>query len=594
MLKKGIFKRILKNNMFIFVVPFVLFSLFLVKVATESTNRQVNDAELQLLKQINQQYSNAMEKAITVSNMFYYNPDINYALSANKDDVYENLVNQKKVTNIYTNSIGNFMDSVRYINIFGVDGTVYTNDTQLDINETEIMQLFEEEWYTNADKKNSRIIYVNNMESAILKKLYPETAVHMIRIMRNLNSGRIIGLMDIELEQNLLKSIIDYNFENYKRMVVIDKNGVIIDSSEKENIGKSLETEEYYNKLKKNQSGYFIAKHKGTDMQVTFVTDLYSESKVIIYEAHKLAWGENMLVFCVLSCIIYLIYVMLMSVYSAKQYCRPIYALKNNILAVKEGNLQERTTITNRDDEFGELAIEFNLMMERINSLIGLLKQEEKKRALLEMQALQAQINPHFLYNTLATIRFLVDMEEFQQVNEALLSLVKLLKQSYSDNRKIISIKEEVDMLKDYLQIMQIRYSTEFECKFYHIDEISDSQILRMTLQPLAENCILHGFGNQRKGHIWISAKRMGDRALISVADDGLGGDVTEMNRMLNGAFEETEKDNCLNGIGISNVHKRIQYEFGKEFGLKVEKRKARGIIVHILLPYKKMQRKDI
>lgn len=589
MQKKGMFKRILKNNMVIFVIPFVLFSLIVIQVATESTSRQVNDAELLLLKQINQQYSNALEKAITVSNMFYYNLDVNYALSGDKNDIYETVINQKKVTNIYTNNIGNFNDSVRYINIFGFDGTVYTNDTELKMKKEDIKCLFEEAWYKNTDKNNSSIIYVNNTESKVLKKIYPETTVHLIRIMKNLNSGRIIGLMDIELEENLIQSIIQSNFNNHKEMIILDEDGDVIDSSEETNLGESLKKEYYHSKLDKYESGYFLVNHERTKMQATFVTNAYSRIKIILYEPYKLAWGEKMLVFCILACIIYLIYVALMSVYSAKQYCRPIYALKNSISAVKEGNLKERTTIVNRDDEFGELAIEFNMMIERINSLIELLKQEEKKKRLLEMQALQAQINPHFLYNTLASIRFLVDMGEFQQVNVALLSLVKLLKQSYSDNRKIISIKEESEMLKSYLQIMKIRYSTEFECRCYNLDEISDSQILRMTLQPIVENSILHGFGNNGKGHIWINAKRIDRQVMISIADDGMGGDIAEMNRILKGTSKETEKNYCLNGIGISNVHKRIQNEFGKEFGLSVEERKKRGIIVHILLPYKKI-----
>lgn len=589
MRKKGMFKNILKNNMIIFVIPFVLFSMFVIHVATDYTSRQVNDAELLLLKQINQQYSNALEKAITVSNMFYYNSEVNHALSTEKGDDYETLVDQKDVAEIYTNNIGNFNDYVQCLNVFGFDGTVYTNDTELKATEADIKQLFDEEWYKNADKDNSGIIYVNNEESDVLKRMYPDTPIHLIRIMKNLNSGRIIGLMDIELRENLLWSIVENNFSNQKQMIVLDEYGVVIDSSEQTDMSETLKKENYYSKLENYKSGYFLVNHNKTDMQVSFVTNDYSGIKIILYEPYKLAWGEKILAFSILACIVYLIYVVLMSVYSAKQYCRPIYALKNSVLAVKEGNLKERTPVVNREDEFGELAVEFNMMVERINSLIELLKQEEKKKGLLEMQALQAQINPHFLYNTLASIRFLADMGEYQQVNVALLSLVKLLKQSYSDNRKIISVEEEIEMLKNYLQIMQIRYSTEFECRFYNMQEISDSQILRMTLQPLVENCILHGFGNRGKGHIWINAKRSDGKVLITIADDGSGANIDEMNRILDGASKEMEKKDCLNGIGIFNVHKRIQNEFGREFGLKVEQRKKRGLLVQVILPYRKI-----
>lgn len=232
-------------------------------------------------------------------------------------------------------------------------------------------------------------------------------------------------------------------------------------------------------------------------------------------------------------------------------------------------------------------------MIGRIEELIVRLEQEEEEKRGLEMQALQAQINPHFLYNTLASIRFLVEMDMGEQADESLLALAKLLRRTYSDKREYIPVAEEMESLKNYLVLMENRYQDTFVWSIEVSDEVKDWLIPKISVQPLVENAIAHGFCQKEDtGHILIAAGAEEDDLLVRVEDDGIGGDLEYIHGVLDGR-EETRTNEQFSGIGIRNVQKRLQIIYGEEYGISAEHTPGGGMCFAIRIPCRKEKEKE-
>jgi len=216
---------------------------------------------------------------------------------------------------------------------------------------------------------------------------------------------------------------------------------------------------------------------------------------------------------------------------------------------------------------------------------IAQLKAKDEEKRVLELQALQAQINPHFLYNTLASIRFLLEMGMEEKAGESLLALGKLLRRTFSDYRELITVREEMQNLENYLILMSNRYQDTFEWEIQVSDDARECRIPRISVQPLVENSISHGFsGKEDMGHITVNAYAENGELFITVTDDGVGGNAEEIRKLLMDSLEITRKDQ-VSGIGVKNVQERLQLIFGKEYGMAVENVQDGGICVTMRIP---------
>ena len=313
---------------------------------------------------------------------------------------------------------------------------------------------------------------------------------------------------------------------------------------------------------------------------------MYEEEKGAVWTANRI------FVMILLVAAVYVLLAVIMSVYNSRYISRPVQKLKADMKNVYRGDLTVRTPVET-NDEFGQLSLQFNQMIGRIEELIVRLEQEEEEKRGLEMQALQAQINPHFLYNTLASIRFLVEMDMGEQADESLLALAKLLRRTYSDKREYIPVAEEMESLKNYLVLMENRYQDTFVWSIEVSDEVKDWLIPKISVQPLVENAIAHGFCQKEDtGHILIAAGAEEDDLLVRVEDDGIGGDLEYIHGVLDGR-EETRTNEQFSGIGIRNVQKRLQIIYGEEYGISAEHTPGGGMCFAIRIPCRKEKEKE-
>lgn len=273
---------------------------------------------------------------------------------------------------------------------------------------------------------------------------------------------------------------------------------------------------------------------------------------------------------------------------------RPVKKLQHRIQAIAGGDFSLDPSIQ-REDEFGAIGTGINRMSQDLAALIQKRIQDEKERKDLEYRILQSQINPHFLYNTLNSIKWMATIQGASGISEMTTALAQLLKSISKGSHNRITLREELNLVKDYFLIQQYRYggSISLECEISE-EALYDCLIHRFTLQPLIENALFHGIEPKGcAGKIRISANLDREaarqpRLIISVWDNGIGMDAETIKRVLSGTQKPTA--DFFRQVGINNVNQRIRYDCGPEYGISIESVPGEYTCMHITLPYETAQ----
>lgn len=231
----------------------------------------------------------------------------------------------------------------------------------------------------------------------------------------------------------------------------------------------------------------------------------------------------------------------------------------------------------------------FDKMAGRITSLMEKQRQDQQSLHRAELELLQAQINPHFLYNTLDSIAILAESQREEDVVNMVTSLSTFFRNSLNRGEDIISLRAELIQAKSYLEIQQIRYSDILTYSISLPEEIQDVTVPKLILQPLIENALYHGIKNRRgRGVIQITGEKQNDDILLQVRDNGAGMTKEQLQRLQAGVYEEHHS-----GLGLKNVHQRIRLYCGEPYGLTFESKQGIGTTVTVLLPSRGVKAPD-
>lgn len=262
---------------------------------------------------------------------------------------------------------------------------------------------------------------------------------------------------------------------------------------------------------------------------------------------------------------------------------KPIQELCRITSQIAEGNFSDRVKMETKD-ELEVLSDSVNDMSENLEIMVHQIKEDERKMRYAELRLLQEQINPHFLYNTLDTIVWLIEGDDPEKAVDMVVALSEFFRLVLSRGKEYITIREEEQHIRGYLEIQQARYRDILDYEIAIDPALYKYKILKLTLQPLVENSLYHGIKYKRaKGKIWVSGKMEGGRILLRVEDNGVGMDAEEVRRLqteIGKPCKETEK-----GFGLANVNERIRMNFGMEYGMTIESEKGRGTKVSIVIP---------
>ena len=259
---------------------------------------------------------------------------------------------------------------------------------------------------------------------------------------------------------------------------------------------------------------------------------------------------------------------------------RPMGELEERMQRVKEGDLTVRAAVYHHD-EIGSLSENFNDMIEQIELLIDELVTERMLKKEAEIEALQYQITPHFMYNTLASIRYAAALENSDTIASLLQAFIELLRLSASDRGAFITVQQEMQMVENYVKLQKFRYQDSFDVEIDIAPETKQFYVPRLLVQPLVENAILHGLNHREQGNrIVIRVMQHGRQLAIKVEDNGVGMTQEEIRNLLNGT-----RRSKFSGIGVSNIRERLRLYYGEQGNLQYYTVQDRGTTAVITLP---------
>lgn len=300
---------------------------------------------------------------------------------------------------------------------------------------------------------------------------------------------------------------------------------------------------------------------------------------------------NEFIIACSILSVVLIIFVAIATFLIASGILKPIRELYYATGKVANGEFEARASV-NSHDEIAVLAQGFNNMAGNMQTLVGKIKEDEQKMRQADLRLLQEQINPHFLYNTLDTIVWLIESNETDQAVEMVVTLSNFFRMVLSKGKEFISIREEEAHIRSYLKIQEMRYHDILEYDIQIDKVLYEYQILKLTLQPLVENALYHGIKYKRaKGYIHINGEKEGDIIRLSVRDNGAGMSEDELEQIreeIKRPCKETER-----GFGLANVNERIHMYFGQEYGMNIDSEKGRGTNVEIIIPAVRMEKRE-
>ncbi len=383
------------------------------------------------------------------------------------------------------------------------------------------------------------------------------------------------GLLLLNVNEKLLSDNYIHLVNEEKEFFIVNQNGIIISSLDKNRINKKLNNFVKANH-ENNLENYYLAEGKLNIFHPINDTGWYILESISIDSA--MAPLKSIEVFMVIFGFICILLTGLTLSVIEKRIVKPLALLTTKMTEFNNGDILEGIP-DNPYKEFSDISVSFNELIHRVNYLLEENINNERQKLLLELDFLKAQINPHFIYNTLSSIRFYVEMGKNKEAEEMLYHFSKLLRRVLSRSEEFVLLKEEIQHLEDYIALQKMRYPNTFAVEFMLEKKTLDSQIPTFILQPIIENAIFYGAQDSGQIVIKIEAKIFENDLLITISDNGIGISREKIIEIFN-------KDIKTNSVGLLNVHERIRIIYGESYGLKIEQNEPEGSRIILKLKY--------
>jgi len=518
----------------------------------------------EIINQLSLHLSYQMETVCSMAENLSYNSDIQDILrvSPNISKEFRNMqitAERSMVVDYSSTKFG-------VIEIFGESGLLLSVPS----GRSSILQKEQLDYFkAMAEDEDGRIIWVN---SAL-----DDGKLHLFKIIKDLDSMQDLGLLHISLRTDYLKqlfSTVDFSANGEIVLFDADMNAVVGTDEAVVRAKKALEYDSLVIEEGRNTSLILWSYQKQHFLCVCGIIPQYELFSSL----------QHIRTIIVASVVILIFLSLTLSRRVSNAIVRPLQEMVDPMKEIAMGNFDIKLSVDS-NDEIGQLRAGFNIMTEKIKALfIDVYKSELLKKE-AEFKRLQAQINPHFLYNTLNTIFWMAKLNNINDIADMTQAVSHLMRASINNKKDIVTVDEEIKLIEDYLLIQKTRYRKRIFSLIEIPAEIRKLMIPKFLLQPLVENAIEHGLERKKdQGYVYIGAQRENDLIIFEVSDNGIG--IPKEKIAVLFEKEDCGSDNEHTGLGLKIIHNRIQYIFGNEYGLEIQSEEARGTTVKIKLPY--------
>lgn len=516
-----------------------------------------------------------------------YMENIAYLISSN-EDVQDYLFDEKidnegryRILNQFQTILDSRSD-IRNVGIISKNGRMLINDGSKSVNQD--LDLNTQEWYATALEKPNGPILTSSHVQHIISGERPWVITLSRGIRDRSGSGEKEGVFFIDLNYSAISGLCDQSTVGTKGYAfILDAKGNIVyhpqqqqlyNELQTENISLIMDTDEDTVLTGTGNDGklYSISRSEKTGWTVvdcTNVKELLSKSR----QAQSVY---------VLTAIILVIVALLFSRFMARSITLPIQKLRDSMKKVQEGDFSVSDVVVDSKNEIGSLTKSFDVMTHRIHELMeqNVHEQEEKRKS--ELKALQSQINPHFLYNTLDSIIWMAEGKKNEEVVLMTASLARLLRQSISNEDEVVPIANEVEYARGYLTIQKMRYKDKLEFQIEVDSSILYIPLIKLVLQPIIENAIYHGLKyKESRGLLIVKGFMKDGNAVLQVIDDGVGMDEETLAHI----YDKHKVNYHSNGVGVYNVQKRLKLYYGEDYGITYTSELGKGTTATITIP---------
>lgn len=591
--------RLLFSFLFLIFLPTSIISITIYNKSTDIISDRVMNSTRNNLSMIETAFKQKLDSVNDVMSLIYFSPELQSVFSSpyfvpRSQTILSPQYSYKRINLINEmSSLDKVLDSYT-----GLNTTTLTLFPRLYINNrpeylffnsservTDFSEIQNEKWY-------SQIPPVCQYYTVGLNRVdTPAGSIQTLRLakkMFGLNNTQIpfAGVLTVDVSIDSFNSILkNYKPSRESTIFLLNQDNLIVSSSDDENVGTYLSKQICNARellLLNGDPKPHILKRTGREEMILSSKKMSMPDYVIVSMAPSSEMYGELISFNKVMVIVLAVCLVLslgFALFLSDNISYPIRKLARSMATVQDGNFDVNLSYK-RNDEFSFLISAYNKMVGQIKELIDKLYVIELNKKEAELKSLQAQINPHFLYNTLDSVNWLALKHNVPDISTMVTSLSDFFRYSLSKGRNVISLRDERNQVQCYLEIQKIRFKDKLDYSIEFPEEILEYQTVKLILQPIVENAIVHGIEKRRgKGMIAITAALAEDCVEIRISDNGIGTDISELNSLLSGKADNTKS------YGIRNVHERIRNAFGEPFGLAFSSNDPVGVTVTIKIP---------
>jgi two-component system sensor histidine kinase YesM len=588
---KSLKNKLILSFILINIIPTVTISFFYFKYSQNALEKNMIDTTESSLSYTMTVIEKQLKQAEQLSDWIFINRNLDNILT--KRYAGESLHYNAEINNFldlvnnfqlgFNSSIGTYIYSLLIHGNNGLDLRAGNPDgTQIDL-----VKLKEQTWFKKGLGLHGQKFWYGLVDNPSTTQ-FEKFLLPIVRPILHSQTTQEIGWHFIGISTSLISDLFkNYEIRPDETLLVLDSRGYCIYHQKRPSVGQNL-----------LRTGYIAAAVHGK-MQGHFSAEIDGASRLVVYaKSEATGWSivkilspvelnrQKRILFNISLIILFsgLLFTSFFTVYLSSNLTRPFNKLLRQTQEIAAGNFERDPSIEG-EDELGVLGRGVNEMAENIRRLLDRVIEDEQEKRRLELEVLQNQVNPHFLYNTLNSVKLMATIQKVDGIREMVTALGRLLMNLSKNTSEKITLSEELALLDDYIYIQNIRYKGKIKLDYRLTDEdCLQCTIIKFTLQPIVENAIFHGIEPKKNaGRILIAIEASDDQLIIAIEDDGVGMTAAQIESLL--AAVPPPKNRGLSKIGIKNVNERLKLVYGSRYGLSIESVAGEYTKVYVRIP---------